>query len=116
MNKTQSNGIIKMHRLIMGIEDSNIEVDHKNNIKHDNRRDNLRTCNHSQNQMNKPKPKHNTSGVKGVSWHKATGKWRVRITKDKVEHFLGLFDDFNEAVKIRKAVEEEYFGEFNYKG
>ena len=107
---------IRMHRIIMDVEDPNIEIDHIHGIKsrNDNRKSNLRLATHSQNNINKDKASNNTSGVKGVTWDKRTGKWRVRITVNKVTHELGFFDEFEEATKVRKEAEEKYFGEWSY--
>lgn len=55
---------------------------------------------------------HNTSGVKGVSWHKGTGKWVARIQFKKQSISLGYYDDFDEAVAARKKAEKRYFGEY----
>ena len=107
---------IRMHRIIMDVEDPNIEIDHIHGIKsrNDNRKSNLRLATHSQNNINKDKASNNTSGVKGVTWDKRTGKWRVRITINKVTHELGFFDELEEATKVRKEAEEKYFGEWSY--
>jgi hypothetical protein len=44
--------------------------------------------------------KTNTSGVRGVSWHKASGKWRARGMRDKRQTHLGYFDTLEEAAKV----------------
>ena len=54
-------------------------------------------------------PKHNTSGVKGVTWDKETRKWYAYISIHRKRISLGRFRDFEEAVKVRKAAEDEYF-------
>lgn len=54
----------------------------------------------------------NTSGVRGVTFEKRSNKWRAMIIFKGKRHHLGLFSDFNEAVKARKVAEKEYFGEF----
>ena len=54
-------------------------IDHINHIRHDNRWTNLRDATSSQNQANQVNPKNNTSGYKGVSWHKSTKKWLAKI-------------------------------------
>ncbi len=54
-------------------------------------------------------PKHNTSGVKGVTWDKDTRKWYAYITLHRKRISLGRFKDFEEAVRVRKAAEDEYF-------
>jgi len=82
-----------MHRFIMGLELGDpLEVDHIDREQTlDNRRSNLRVT-LDQNQQNTSKQKNNTSGYKGVSWHKFSGKWRAQIShRDKLIHG-GLFD------------------------
>ena len=51
------------------------DVDHKDRNKANNRWINLREATRSQNMGNQSLRDCNTSGVKGVSWDKKTGKW-----------------------------------------
>ena len=54
----------------------------------------------------------NTSGARGVYFEKKTQKWRARLKfKGKLMNF-GSFNNFEDAVKARRAAEELYFGEF----
>jgi hypothetical protein len=97
----------------MKIDDSDIQVDHKNNkMKNDNRKNNLRVATHKRNQENKPLRVDNVSGVAGVAFHTPTGKWRVRIVDNRKEIYLGLFIDFDAAVKTRLEAENKYYQEF----
>ncbi len=51
----------------------------------------------------------NTSGCRGVSWHKKQRKWIARLQfRGKVIN-LGSFSEFEDAVKARQCAEEEYF-------
>jgi len=59
-----------LHRLIMGVKNKNTYIDHINQNKLDNRMENLRLCNHSQNAINHINQTNNTSGKIGVSWNK----------------------------------------------
>lgn len=101
------------HRLVMG-NPENLVIDHKSLDKLDNRRENLRICTTSQNAMNKLPQSNSTSGVSGVNYEKRRRKWRVRIKKDGIVTELGHYEDFDEAVKVRRKAEEDYFGEFRY--
>lgn len=101
----------KIHRLIMDCT-SNMEVDHINGNPLDNRKSNLRICNHQQNIMNIGMYKHNKSGHKGVSWFKTRNKWRAVITYDGKQIHLGYYDNLEEAVEARKQAEIEYFGKY----
>jgi len=55
------------------------------------------------------KPAHNTSGVRGVSWHKQMQKWQARIQVQGKMIALGSYSDFDAAVKARRQAEEKYF-------
>jgi hypothetical protein len=52
----------------------------------------------------------NTSGVTGVNFDTNLTKWRARINVDKEQISLGLFTEFDEAVKARLDAEIKYFG------
>lgn len=51
----------------------------------------------------------NGSRYKGIVWDKKRQKWRVRISFQKREIYLGRFDDIEDAIKARKEAEEKYF-------
>ncbi len=102
---------ILMHRLVTNCP-KGLEVDHEFHDNFDCRKKFLRIVTPSQNQMNRKIHKNNTSGVKGVSWHKASEKWRAYISINKKHTELGYFDDFEEAVKVRKEAELKYYGEY----
>lgn len=91
-----------------------MEVDHINHNGLDNRRSNLRLCSHSGNQHNTRLRSTNTSGYKGIGWHKRREKWQVAITTNGIRRYLGYFTDINDAVIARKAAEEKYVGEFAF--
>lgn len=46
--------------------------------------------------------------VPGVGWHKQRNKWRARIKVGGKEKSLGLFTNFDDAVKARKSAEKIY--------
>lgn len=88
------------------------QIDHINGIKNDNRISNLRECTDSENKSNKPKPKNNKSGHKGVSWCKQTGKWRAQIAKDNKYMCLGRFTRPEDAAQAYAEAAKKYHGEF----
>ena len=103
--------VYQAHRIIWAIhyeEWACNEIDHIDGNKLNNKIDNLRCVSRVENSRNVSIPKHNTSGVMGVSWHKQRKKWTVRIKRDGVYHYLGLFVNFNEAVAVRKAAEIQF--------
>lgn len=65
----KKNKRIYMHRLIMNTPEK-MQTDHINGNKLDNRRNNLRICTQSQNNMNRKISKLNTSGYRGIYWDK----------------------------------------------
>jgi len=93
----------------------NTEVDHINGLKYDNRKKNLRICTRNQNEMNKGLRSNNTSGCTGVVWNKRDNKWEARIGVNNKKIILGLFTNYDEAVKTRQDAEIKYFKEFRYK-
>lgn len=87
-------------------------VDHKDHDGLNNIRENLRIASTSQNCANKKTKCTNTSGFKGVSWHKSSQKWAANICYKRKQIHLGLFDSIiNAAVAYDKAA-RRYFGEF----
>lgn len=44
--------------------------------------------------------RNNGSGIRGVTLHRRSGKWRVRVRHDGQEIYGGLFDDKSEAEKV----------------
>lgn len=52
--------------------------------------------------------KNNTSGVQGVSWHKKTGKWQVRISFKGKSYQLGYYDDLERAKEVRELAKKEF--------
>lgn len=73
------------------------QVDHDDNVKHHNWWSNLRLATHQQNVLNAKRADNNTSGFKGVSWHKGAGRWSAQIYLNGKSKYLGLFDDPTEA-------------------
>ena len=101
---------IIMHRLIMNESNPEIEVDHFNRNRKDNRKKNLRSLTREHNNWNKGLQTNNESGVTGVRWNKEAQKWVAYIMR---KH-LGTFNRFEDAVKARKRAEQKYFGEYSY--
>jgi hypothetical protein len=114
LNKEKEKTTLLMHRLITNCS-NDMDVDHKFHDHWDNRKEFLRIATRSQNGMNSGLQSNNTSGVTGVYWNSKNEKWRAQITINNNKIQLGSFDNFEEAVEIRKQAEIEYFGEYQYK-
>lgn len=105
---------IKLHRFLLGITDSKIQVDHKNGDGLDNTRSNLRLATASQNGMNRPKDKTNLTGFKGVSFKKKHKKYSVAICARGKDYWGGHFDNAIDAAKRYNEMARELHGEFAY--
>ena len=110
---------IRLHRLIMGVTDYNVKVDHKKHPplpqhQYDNRKQNLRVSTNQENCRNTSLNKNNTSGITGVSYCKKRQKWRAYIFINNKQINLGYFSDKEMAIKVRKEAEVLYFGEYRY--
>lgn len=79
-----------------------MQIDHINRDKLDNRLENLRAVSRSVNQHNRKLNRNNTSGHKGVYWHKQKGKWHVQIMVNRVKKSLGLYDNVEDAANAYK--------------
>lgn len=87
-------------------------IDHINGNPSDNRWCNLRLATHSQNIANSKRPATNTSGYKGVSWHKRTKKWAARIGVGGTRKFIGYYDTPEEAHRAYVDAAEKTHGVF----
>lgn len=71
---------------------ADVEIDHINRDKADNRISNLRLVSRSENCQNSSSRRNTASGLRGVSWHKQRQRWAARITLHGLTKHLGLFD------------------------
>ena len=113
---------ILLHRQVLGATDSKIFIDHINHNGLDNRKENLRIANPTQNQHNQKPHKtyrgHSTSSkYKGVSWHKKLEKWQsqINIGNGKKKH-LGYFHNEEDARDAYETKAKELQKEFRYIG
>lgn len=101
-----------LHRFILGVTNGDV-VDHKSGDTLDHRKKNLRRCSHQQNSFNRGTPKHNTTGVKGVSLTHY-GKYRATIQDNGKSKHLGVFETALEAGEAYQKRAKELHGEFYY--
>lgn len=87
-------------------------VDHINCVRTDNRFENLREASLSQNNCNTPIRTDNTSGFKGVYWHKQNQKWIATIGHKKKVRYLGSFDTAERAHEAYCLAAVAAFGEY----
>jgi len=100
-----------LHREIKGAKE-NEEVDHWNGYRHDNTRRNLRFCTDSQNSGNAKCHADAGTPFKGVSFHKASGKWMAQMCGAGRRVYLGLFTDPKSAALAYNVAAQKQWGEF----
>lgn len=110
--KGPGNSKVYMHRVIMGVADKNMTVDHINHDQLDNRKRNLRVCTMSQNNKNVKMKSSNKTGYKGVYFSKHRNKYIAQIQCDKKVYYLGGYDAIIEAAKVYDHYAEVLFGDF----
>ena len=72
-------------------------LDHINRVRDDNRIENLREVNRSQNGHNTVSKPGSSSKYPGVGWHKNRNKWISRIRINGKLHHLGYYDKESDA-------------------
>ena len=93
-----------------------LQVDHINLNRSDTRWVNLRASTQCQNMWNTKSPSTNTSGVKGVYWHKQNNHWRAEIKVNKKKIDLGGFPTIEKAEQALKERREQLHKEFHNHG
>jgi len=86
-------------------------VDHIDGNTGNNRIENFRASNKSLNACNSKLSSCNTSGHKGVVWHKGAGKWMCQLIANKKIIYLGVHEDFELACLVADEARNLYHGE-----
>lgn len=116
-NKPGQMGSVALHRVVFSRVlgrplERREEVDHINNNKLDNRRENLRLATRAEQTRNSSLSRRSSSGYKGVSRQKSSGKWQAQIVVNGKYIHLGVFDDPKDAHAAYCKAATKYFGEF----
>lgn len=109
-----NNQQVFLHRIILNLpirydKNTNEIADHINKDRLDNRKTNLRILNKNKNSINCGLYQNNTSGCKGVYWVDKLHKWEAGIYFNNKNIYLGVYDNKEDAIKIRKEAEQKYF-------
>ncbi len=117
VSKIYNKQFVYMHRFILDVLDSELDVDHIYHEKNDNRKSKLRVCEHRENCMNVKVQNGSTTGITGVTCRKENckKKYRVTINIDGECVKIGSYEDFDEAISARLKAEDEYYGEYSFR-
>lgn len=90
-----------------------LDVDHEDGDKTNNAIKNLRLATPSENAANAHKlRRNNTSGFRGVSFYKLTGRWTAKINVNRRLRHLGYFDSAEAAARAYDRAAITHFGQF----
>lgn len=87
-------------------------IDHIDGNSKNNKIENLREATLSQNCQNQKIRNTNTSGTKGVWFHKQSNKWQVALCINKKRKHLGSYKDLELAELVATEARNKYHGEF----
>ena len=73
----------------------------------------LRLATHKQNAENRDNHPHTRSGIRGVHWVRARGKWKAQVTHNYRTINLGYFDDVSDAERAAVSARALYFTHAN---
>ena len=106
----------KAHRILWemahGPIPDGLQIDHKDRNPSNNSLSNLRLATGMDNQRNRGIGIKNTSGAKGIHYHRQCGKWMARVPVGGQRLYLGLFASKEDAVKAHTEAVTKYHGEF----
>lgn len=88
------------------------EVDHINGDTTDSRIENLRAATSIQNNANRKLRVNNTSGIKGVCWHKKVNQWFVQVSVNGTYVVRKYIKDLELAELVAVEARHKYHGEF----
>jgi len=86
-----------LHRFILNVNDSSVEIDHKDHNGLNNTRENIKIASRSDNVKNRRKHR-GKSKYMGVTKHRFGG-WQAQITIEGNQKYLGLFKNEIDAAK-----------------
>lgn len=105
------------HRLAWLIENGlwpEADLDHKDRDRSNNAIGNLRVASDAENQANVHMWSSNTSGVKGVCWHKSNRVWTAGMRHNGKRVHLGSFQTKEEAARAYADAYLRLLGDFAY--
>lgn len=103
---------IRMHRLILGLNDPKIMTDHIDHNGLNNQKINLRKSTNSQNLRNRLPDRNSSSKYLGVSWDKKRNRWQMQIKGNGFKKYSKRFNKETDAALAYNKKAAEIYGEF----
>lgn len=88
------------------------DIDHRDTNRSNNVFDNLREATGAQNCFNRSRRSDNSSGIKGVTFHRRLKKYQTYICKNGHQFHLGYHDTLSKAASAYAEAANRLFGEF----
>jgi len=104
---------VYLHRQIVGTIPAGNCVVFRNGNHLDMRRINLATVDYASPQWSARLRTDNTSGFRGVSFHKGAGRWQAKFSSRGVQIYLGLHDTPEEAAAAYEKKLQEVLAEYD---
>lgn len=107
----------KAHRVVFamanGFDPGGLQIDHINQVRSDNRPENLRLATQSQNTMNfRGARKDSTHGIRGITYKSRIGKWEASVHINGRRKYLGVYASRDEAADISAQARRALFGSY----
>ena len=113
VNNNGERKTIFLHREIMSkYLKKGLLIDHINHNGLDNRKSNLRTATHAQNNQNRTSNLNSTSKYLGVYFYKRSLKWMARISIKNKAIYIGIYANEEDAAKAYNKAALEQYGEY----
>lgn len=103
---------IQMHRVILGLRNPKIFVDHKDRNGLNNQKNNLRACTTSENNKNRKSVGASKYLGVGIKVNKTKTYWRATISVNNKGIYLGVFKDEEAAARAYDEAAKIHHGEF----
>lgn len=109
-NDNYDTKIIRFHRLVFNLDNrENINIDHINGIRYDNRKSNLRRATDLENASNKERYHCTSENLVGIK--KSKGKYNVTIRKELIGSYNTLEEAIENRVKMEKIIYKDFIRE-----
>jgi hypothetical protein len=105
-----------VYEMLIGPIPEGFDIDHINMNRADNRPENLRLASRGENKANGKLYATNSTGAKGVTFHKRIGKFQVAVGGSGRREYIGQFDNLRDAKAAYERAAKAKYGQFFREG